>query len=98
MIVYEVTSVVEAGLWEEYERFIRGRHIPDMMATGNFVNATFEHSDPGRYRVRYVAATREALEHYLSDHAPRLRADFLDHFPTGAKLEREVWQVVESFA
>lgn len=49
----------------------------------------------GRYRVRYEAATREALDCYLNEHTPRLRADFAAHFLTGVQLTREVWETVQ---
>ena len=97
MIVYEVTAIVEPDLRQGYESFMRREHIPDLMATGIFTGATFEQSDPGRYRVRYVADTRDALNRYLSDHAPGLREDFFEHFPAGVRLEREVWNVEETF-
>ena len=56
----------------------------------HFTGASFARSELGRYRVRYEAATREALDRYLSEHAPRLRAD-----STGVQLTREVWKTVQ---
>lgn len=94
MITYEVTSVVGEGLRARYEVFMRERHVPDVLATGLFVGATFMRADDGRFRTRYEFADRSALERYLATHAPRLLADFAAHFPEGVELERDVWNVL----
>ena len=39
-VVYEVTAVVEHELAEEWERYMRERHIPDVLATGWFTRAS----------------------------------------------------------
>jgi len=98
MIVYEVTATVADEHRAEYERYIRDRHIPDLMKTGCFDGAAIERSAQGRYRVRYIAPSRDELDRYMTDHAPRLRADFVEHFPSGADLSREEWIVLETFA
>jgi len=94
MMIYEITTVVEPDLISKYEQYMLTRHIPDLLATGYFTGASFARSKLGRYRVRYEVSTREALDRYLSEHAPRLRADFASHFPTGVQLTREVRETV----
>ena len=97
MIVYEVTATVELEITEAYEEFMLGHHIPDLMRTGCFVSASFEKSEPGRYRICYGADTRETLERYLEQYATKLRRDLIDHFPTGVDLSREEWTVIRTF-
>lgn len=97
MLTYEVTAVVDAGFVSAYERYMREHHIPDLLATGHFVSASFATAGPGRYRIRYEAATREALDAYLRDHATRLRADFARHFPSGVQISREIWCTLRSW-
>jgi hypothetical protein len=94
-ITYEITSIVEPGLVEAYERYMREHHIPDVLASGCFLEAVFSVAVAGRYRIRYDAATAEDLEHYLAMHAPRLRQAFLSHFPSGIGLSREAWSAIE---
>jgi hypothetical protein len=53
MITYEITATVRADLCDAYERYMRDRHIPDLLATGSFAGATMARSSPGRYRIRY---------------------------------------------
>jgi len=96
VITYEITASVAPHLVAAYERYMRRNHIPDVLASGCFRQATFSVSAPGRYRIRYDAASGEDLERYLATHAPRLREDFTSHFPEGVGLSREVWTEIAS--
>ncbi len=49
-----------------------------------------------QYRIRYEAHDGAALDRYLAEHAPRLRAHFDARFPEGVRLSREVWTVVQA--
>ena len=94
-VVYEVTAIVREETREGYERYMRERHIPDLLDTGAFLDASIAVSAPGRYRIAYTAIDRATLDAYLRDHAGRLRADFLAHFPEGVDVSREEWTVLE---
>ncbi|HSK74657.1 MAG TPA: DUF4286 family protein [Pyrinomonadaceae bacterium] len=97
MVIYEITAVVRAGLIEDYEKYMRGRHIPDLLATGYFSGAALTRSAEGRYRIQYRAHDQAALDDYLANDAERLRADFLAHFPEGAEVSREIWEVLQDW-
>ena len=96
-IIYEVTAVVRADLVDKYEKYMCEQHIPDLLATGYFRAASITRADGDRYRIRYETNDKETLDSYLQTQAPRLRADFLKHFPEGIELSREVWEVLESW-
>ena len=96
-VTYEITATVREDLCADYERYMIERHIPDLMETDAFARATFSRSEPGRYRIRYEAHSRESLDVYLRDHAPRLRAHMLESFPDGVELTREEWDIVAVF-
>lgn len=98
MVIYEITAVVRAEFTEEYEKYMRGRHIPDLLATGYFSGADFVRSAENRYRIRYEARDKAALDAYLKTEAERLRADFLAHFPEGVELSREIWEIMQSWS
>ena len=93
MISYEVTVDVAVELCDQFIAYMLIRHIPDLMATGCFVSADFSQAGESRFRQRYVALAREDLDRYLSEHAGRLREDFAKHFPNGAAVTREVWEL-----
>jgi hypothetical protein len=95
MIAYEVTADVEERLVGVFERYMRERHIPQVVATGCFQAAIFARSSAGRYRTSYVARTQADLDRYLEAHTGALRADFAAHFPEDVALSREVWVAVE---
>lgn len=96
-VTYEITATVEFAFRAKFERFMIERHIPDLMATGCFGEASFSRSEPGRYRTRYEAIDREAMERYLVDHAPRLRVHTMETFPIGVVFEREEWVMLARF-
>jgi hypothetical protein len=95
MIIYEITAAIRADLVEKYEKYMRERHIPDLLETGYFRVAHLTRSAENRYQIRYEAHDQPALDQYLKNDAERLRADFLEHFPEGVTVTRDVWEVLE---
>jgi inhibitor of KinA sporulation pathway (predicted exonuclease) len=92
MIAYEVTVEVDEALVERYIAYVRNHHIPALLATGCFAHAELDRANETRFRQRYLAHTLGDLERYLEEHAPALRRDYDDHFPTGTSLTREIWE------
>lgn len=97
MLRYEVTVVVREELHSRFEAYFIGKHIPEILATGCFVDIRFERSEAGAYRTVYHAATRADLDRYLALHAAAFRADFADHFPGGVTPSREHWTEVAAW-
>lgn len=93
MVTYEVTALVRADLVATYETYMR-RHIIELLATGRFVRATFARATGHRYRIRYEADDRQSVDRYIANDAPRLRADFAEHFPQGIEVSREIWETI----
>lgn len=92
MLSYEVTiQLDDLSLAGALERYMRDKHLSEVFATGCFLDAHFETSEAGLYRSRYTVASQEDLDRYLRDSAPRLRADFVEHFPAGLRVSRAVW-------
>lgn len=97
MIIYEIAATVRADLIEKYEEYMRARHIPDLLATGFFAGAKMARAGENRYRIQYEARDEKALDDYLETQAPRLREDFIEHFPEGVEVVRENWEVLQSW-
>jgi hypothetical protein len=91
MIFYEVTLQVEPDLAAKVDEYLRRRHIPDIFATGCFRRIRLDGTSPARFRTCYQAESPADVDRYLREHAPRLRAEFQAHFPTGVTLTRETW-------
>lgn len=94
-VVYEVSVDVDAGLREDYLRWL-GPHVAEILALPGFEGAeTFEVVDPAdpallRVCMRYRLADAAALDDYLRDHAPRLRADGIARFGDRMRATRRV--------
>ena len=89
MIVYNVTLSVDEDVAEEWLHWMRTVHIPDVMATGMFLDSRIcrvlaEEEGGLTYAVQYTCADMATYERYKSEHAPRLQAETQKHY--GGKL------------
>ena len=96
IVSYEVTVDLAPALAEAFQAYMRGKHIPEILATGCFTGARFEQASPTRFRTCYLG-TRAGLDRYLAEHTAAFREDFLRHFPEGATASRDVWSGVQSW-
>jgi antibiotic biosynthesis monooxygenase (ABM) superfamily enzyme len=98
-LVYEVSLDVEAALAAEYRAWLDA-HVAQMLALPGFESAqvfdVIEPVDPGRvaWCVHYRLRDAAALEAYLRDHAPRMRAEGLARFGERFRASRRVLQAV----
>jgi len=83
MIIYEVNIAVEADQVEPYRRWLQG-HIRAMVALPGFLGADLFHpaddTPGGNFVVQYRLADRDALDRYLREDAPRMRAEAVELF------------------
>jgi len=80
MIVYNVTVNIDHGAHDEWLRWMRDTHIPDVMATGLFMWSRMYRvlaDDEGgtTYAIQYSCADMAAYERYRDEHAPRLQVE-----------------------
>jgi hypothetical protein len=73
-VIYEITAVVKNELVEAYEKYMRERHIPDLLATKYFHAAYFTRTLENRYRIQYHARDEDVLREYLKKEAERNQA------------------------
>lgn len=97
LILYEVTLQVDPGFAAAVEEYMRGRHIPAILATGCFRRIRFDRASSARFRTCYQADAQADLDRYLRDHAPKFRAEFQSDFPTGVTVTRETWTERETW-
>lgn len=91
VVRYEVTLDVDPAQAGMVERYMRERHIPEILATRCFQRIRFERSSPTRFRTCYEAGSAADLERYLSRHAEHFRADFRATVGEAARPSREHW-------
>lgn len=85
MIIYNVTVNINHEVHEEWVAWMRDVHIPDVMATGFFLENRFAKvlvDDQGgiTYSIQYLCKNMADLEDYQSEHAARLQADHTDRY------------------
>lgn len=79
MIVYNVTSNIQESIHDEWLDWMQHKHIPDVLATGKFLSANLvkvlveEEMGGKTYSVQYLTDSREKLQRYYEEDAPRLR-------------------------
>jgi len=100
VIVYEVRVSVDAEVATEYRAWLEP-HIREVLAIAGFDHAELyaEDDDAGHvvWTIRYQLRDRAALEAYLRDHAPRLRADGQARFGGRFTASRRVSELVRAF-
>ncbi|MBU2997806.1 DUF4286 family protein [Cellulophaga baltica] len=81
MYIYNVTSNIDESIHEQWIKWMHETHIPAMLATGKFSNAKMckvlieEEMGGVTYSVQYTTTSKETLEQYYKEDAPRLRND-----------------------
>ena len=96
MIVYEVNLDIDRTIADAYRDWLQA-HVAEMLALPGFVDARCHEvvddpPDPLRLRlcVHYRLQDLAALERYLREHAPRMRADGVARFGDGFRASRRV--------
>jgi Domain of unknown function (DUF4286) len=95
-VIYEVNIEVDVAAQDDYRAWL-GEHIAEILALPGFTSAkVFEVLEPpasaGRVAlcVQYALKHQAALDDYLRDHAPRLRADGMARFGGRFQATRRV--------
>ena len=100
MIIYNVTVSVDKPIASEWLEWMKTKHIPDVMATGMFVEyrilkvVTGEHSDL-TYAIQYTLESHAKLEEYQTRFAPALQQDTLAKYGDKAVAFRTVLEILE---
>nr|WP_314861619.1 DUF4286 family protein [uncultured Undibacterium sp.] len=98
MILYEVSVNIRIDLSEQFERYMREKHIPEILATKCFEEIRFDKVNPGHYRTCYQASSTANYERYINEFASAMRADFMAHFPEDCVPSRLVYETLQSWA
>jgi quinol monooxygenase YgiN len=101
MIIYEVNLEVHAEIADDFGDWLRG-HIREMLELPGFRSADWYRDDDHatgceNWCVRYLLASRADLEHYLEEHAPRMREDGTARFGDRFFARRRVLEPISSF-
>jgi len=100
-VVYEVSLEADAEIVAPFDTWLRD-HVADMLVLPGFLSAEIlsdEGTAPGRVSrvVQYRLRDQAALDEYLREHAPRMRAQGLERFGNRYSAERRVLAHREQF-
>ena len=85
MYIYNVTLNIEDSATEEWTRWMKEVHIPDVLATGMFISNRFcrvmvEEESGMTFSVQYLVKDLETLQLYQEMYAPKLQKEHQDKF------------------
>ena len=100
MIVYNISIRIIPEIEDEWVRWQKEEHIPDVMSSGQFTEYKFyrllEQHEPGgiTYVVQYFASSLENYNRYINDTSPILRQKALDKWGNKFIAFRTIMEVV----
>lgn len=100
---YVVYVEVESETAADWEAYMRGHHVQEVVDTGCFSGAIFTAMDEAPagkrcFRTIYMAEGRADVERYFAEHAARLRDDHNRRFGGSVVARREVLEEISRFA
>lgn len=99
MIVYNVTVSVDHSIAADWLEWMQNKHIPDVMATGLFVEYRIlkmisgENSGP-TYAVQYTLESQTHLNQYQMEHAPALQKEHVERYGDKALAFRTILEIL----
>ena len=102
MILYNVTVSLDPEIADEWLEWMRAKHIPDVMATGCFLESRIsrvhgEEEGGVTYAITYLSPSQELLDEYREKHAPKLQKDHSDRYSGRFAAFRTLLSVIEEF-
>ncbi|GAB4496036.1 MAG: hypothetical protein OHK0019_26870 [Saprospiraceae bacterium] len=101
MFLYNVTITVDLDIHEDWARWMRDTHIPDVMSTGMFISYRMsrltghEHVDSEIYTVQYLVKDMAHLRRYQEEFAPELQRQHRERYDGKFAAFRTVMEVIE---
>ncbi len=100
MIVYNVTTKVTPAIQQQWLQWIKEEHIPDIINTGCFTNATVlqlletDDSEGSTFTVQYFAESKALYNNYMEKHAAIMRQKAFDKWGNQFIAFRSLMQVI----
>lgn len=101
MIVYNVTVKIENGIRQEWLEWMSSVHIPEVLATGCFVDYRILHllgqddSQGTTYAIQYRSPDINTLQLYMDRYAPALQKAHKERYEGKFVAFRTLLQTIE---
>lgn len=102
MILYNVTVSIDATIQEDWIRWMREVHIPEVIATGCFLESRLsriqgEEEGGMTFSVMYLCPSQAMYDKYQREFAPALQADHAKRYQGKFAAFRTLLNVVDEF-
>ena len=102
MILYNVTVSIDPAIADDWVNWMRSNHIPDVMATGCFIESRIsrvhgEEEGGVTYAITYLSPSQEKMDEYQQQHAPVLQKDHAERYSGKFAAFRTILSVIEEF-
>jgi len=100
MVLYNVTVKIDNKVEEEWLQWMRQVHIPEVMATGLFLNyritriLSLKDTDGTSYAFQYLCPDMAALHKYQVQYAPALQKSHTERYKDQFVAFRTIMEVV----
>ena len=100
MYIYNITTNIEESAHTTWVKWMKEKHIPDMLNTGKFTSAKMSkvlvEEDMGgvTYSVQFSVHDKETLDRYYEEDAPGLREEATKLFAGGFVSFRTELEVI----
>lgn len=101
MIIYNVTTQVDLSIADEWLKWMRDEHIPEMKGTSCFSHAVIlqmievDSSEGLTYAVQYHADSKALYNRYIREFAAEMRKKSVERWGDKVVAFRSVLQVVD---
>ncbi len=100
MFIYNVTVNISDDIQNEWVKWMREIHIPDVMKTGCFVDSQmvkvlYVEDEGHTYSVQYKFLEMVDMERYQKEFAPKLQAEHTAKFKDKYAAFRTLLQVID---
>ena len=101
MILYNVTVKILPEVVEEWEKWMKAEHIPDVLATGLFQWARFskllslDTEDGITFSIQYSCSNMKDLHLYQAQFAQQLQKDHTDKFKDKFVAFRSIMEEID---
>ena len=96
MIIYSIEISIEKTIAEKWLKWMRLKHIPDVMSTNLFNQfKMFQNVDiANTYTIQYELNTMEKYLKYEKDFAPNLQKEHVEKFKGKFKAQRTLLKLI----
>lgn len=100
MVIYEVNLSIDEEIYSEYLVWLK-EHVQQMLQFPGFIQASFfkpeqeDNASQEKLTVQYQLESRDDLQKYFTEFAPKMREDGIRRFGNKFSAERRIFNVQE---